>query len=241
MPDAAMPDNNAPTTAGSASDTSVADESSPEATAAKHTAGAGFDGGSAAIPTRHGPADASLSAASSTGHPADAPLPVVAVAASSPKAIISAAPAGTSASAAPLPTSTLLAGMPGNGPLAGRVRLGTVDVDLADEGLGALRMTALSRAGLLHVSLAVGDPLVRGQLIDHAADLRREITAAGIDVGSFDVGSFTKHNDGSALTDRHSTEGDAASTVGAAERQPGAIAPPGPTSTASTSRLDLRI
>jgi Flagellar hook-length control protein FliK len=114
-------------------------------------------------------------------------------------------------------------------------------VDLVEEGLGPLRMTALSRAGLLHVSLTAGDALVRSQLIDHAADLRREITAAGIDLGSFDVGSFTKHNDGSALSDRHSANSKGTSTVDPAERQPGSKTPTRTDSPASTSRLDLRI
>jgi hypothetical protein len=128
-----------------------------------------------------------------------------------------------------------------SGPVAGRVRLGTLDVDLVDEGLGPLRMTALSRAGSLHVSLAAGDPFVRGQLIDHAAELRREIVSAGIDLASFDVGSFSKHKNGSELADPDGRDSHSATTGDSGQRQSKSKAPTQPTSTVSTSRLDLRI
>ena len=88
-----------------------------------------------------------------------------------------------------VPTPLAMAAAPGSAPgvlAAGPLRL---DVDLGGEGLGPMRMRARTIGNELHVSLSAADAHVRATLLSHSNGLRRDLEAAGLDVGSLNVGS----------------------------------------------------
>lgn len=72
-------------------------------------------------------------------------------------------------------------------PLLGRVDTRRLDIDLSDEGLGQLRLHTSTQGGAVHVSMQAADPQVRDAIARQSYELRRDLEASGITVGSFDV------------------------------------------------------
>jgi hypothetical protein len=62
-------------------------------------------------------------------------------------------------------------------------------MDLGDEGLGPLRLSALTQGGTVHLTLSAADPQVRDALARQSFELRRDLETAGIQLGTFDVGA----------------------------------------------------
>lgn len=80
-------------------------------------------------------------------------------------------------------------------PVSGDAR---IELDLADEGLGPLRLHALTNNGTLHLQLSSSDAGLRDMLSKHVDDLRSDIAASGLDLGSLDVGSAPDEQHGHA-------------------------------------------
>jgi flagellar hook-length control protein FliK len=68
----------------------------------------------------------------------------------------------------------------------GGSRLG---IDMTTTELGAVRVEASRRAGLLHLDLMSDQSVARSLLVDHADELRNEMRASGLDLNSLDVRS----------------------------------------------------
>jgi flagellar hook-length control protein FliK len=106
-------------------------------------------------------------------------------------------------------------------------------MDLGDEGLGPLRLSALTQAGTVHLTLSAADPQVRDALARQSYELRRDLEGAGIQLGTFDVGADSQRRgdrtpDDADRADRSTapvgTATSAATTArtGSAPRRPGA-------------------
>ena len=140
----------------------------------------------------------------------------------------------TSNSTTTATTSSARPGQPGaaDAPTAGqrqRVSVDSLDIDLIEEGLGPMRLRALSRGGSLHVSLAASDPVVRAQLQGHASELRRDMASSGIDLGSLDVDTMDTATDADDSNQRHFDGG----TSGNATNDPSRDGRSAPSRTAS--------
>ncbi len=91
-------------------------------------------------------------------------------------------------------TSTLVAGslqgLDGQvsfGGFSSGVSTAEMTVDLSDEGLGKLTVSAAVAADGLHVKLTTSDVALRDLIKERGADLRREFEQSGTQLGSFDV------------------------------------------------------
>jgi flagellar hook-length control protein FliK len=114
---------------------------------------------------------------------------------------------------------------------------GELSIDLSDEGLGGLVLSATSTAGQLHLKLTAADPTVADLLRNAGADLRRDLEQGGLQLGSFDIG----HGDGSPDR-RPSTESGPATARPAADAgRLSALATPVRTSSSGAAGLDLRL
>lgn len=118
------------------------------------------------------------------------------VSASRPSNADASAPAPAPAEAMATPA---LSGKTGPSRLGAPIHL---DLDLAGEGLGALRLRASTVAGELHVSLTAGDAHVRSALTSHATELRRELESSGLDLASLDLGGSPAGRQGSGAETR---------------------------------------
>lgn len=106
-------------------------------------------------------------------------------------------------------TASMQAPAPGtHRPPLGLVDTRRLAIDLGDEGLGPLRLQALTQGGTLHMSLSAADPLVREALVRNSFELRRDLESAGVNLGSLDVGNFDRGHQGGTASQR---DGDAAS------------------------------
>jgi flagellar hook-length control protein FliK len=139
-------------------------------------------------------------------------------------------PAGAEA---PLPGGARFAAPAGHKPLLGHVDTRRLEMDLGDEGLGPLRLSALTQAGTVHLTLSAADPQVRDALARQSYELRRDLEGAGIQLGTFDVGADSQRRgdrtpDDADRADRSTapvgTATSAATTArtGSAPRRPGA-------------------
>jgi flagellar hook-length control protein FliK len=125
----------------------------------------------------------------------------------------------------------------------GGSRLG---IDMTTTELGAVRVEASRRAGLLHLDLMSDQSVARSLLVDHADELRNEMRASGLDLNSLDVRSQGRQ--GGSASDlgrpqdfsgepRARREGDADVTFGPASPQAEA---PG-MQVAGAAGVDLRL
>ena len=82
-------------------------------------------------------------------------------------------------------------------------------MDLGDEGLGPLRLHASATGSTINLHLSSTDPAVRELLARHASELRHDLDAAGVDLGSFDVGAQPdRQASGRAASDGDATRAD---------------------------------
>jgi flagellar hook-length control protein FliK len=107
-----------------------------------------------------------------------------------------------------------------------------------------LKVTASTQGGTLHLNLAAGDAHVRELLARQSFQLRRDLEAAGVDVGSLDVSGY----ESGQLGGRSGTQGDGGAgssrgetSVPASDERPAAGAVRTRARTAAATGLDVLI
>lgn len=118
-------------------------------------------------------------------------------------------------------------------------------VDLGSEGLGPLRVEALSEHGTLHLNLTAGDHATRDALGARLPELRHDLESAGLQLGTLDVGDGGDRRAGDqAARGPMISDGRDRADRATGPKSPGGSArpasPPSPTRS-SPSGFDLRL
>lgn len=102
-----------------------------------------------------------------------------------------------------------------------------IGMDVATEGLGAIRIEATNNGGGLHLNLGAERQATRQLLADQANVLRDELGSSGVDVsvdvstGRGDGASTHQHDDRRAAGDRANAPSSSSSTIAPTSRTPG--------------------